>query len=255
MKEREHVRRSPSSETSGTAIEWMAAAFITLIALFGLAILGTPKQLAFLCAGLFVLVLSLVRSLRLMAPVLRFSAPFVIPIMLIHAVLNPQYQITFEFLNLIPFRSDGFTFGLGVSLRVVAIFVLGAMWFAVDRDKIISDLICLGTPLPVLIVTAQAVAVAGLIQRRARAIYDAQQARGIKVGPGFFARAAALPKVMIPLFVTVINDADMRSSVMAARGFGSGPVSVWIPFAINRTVWISGAATIAIVIIAAMLTS
>lgn len=255
MEESEHMRGSPPLNTSGMPIDWMVAAFITLVALFGLAILGTPKQLALFCGGYFILVISLARSLHLMISVFRLSIPFVIPIMLIHSILNPQYQVTFEFFNVIPFRLDGFNFGLGISLRVVEIVVVGAMWFSVDRDKIISDLIRLGTPLPVLIVTAQAVAVAGHIHRQARAIYDAQQARGIKVGPGFLARASALPKVMIPLFVAVINDADMRSSIMATRGFGSGPVSVWTPIVISRTVWIAGFAAIAIVIIATALPS
>lgn len=249
------MRGAPLSDASGMAIEWMAVALVTLIALCGLAILGSPTQLAIICVGFTVLAVSLARSLRLLGTVLRFSAPFVIPIVLIHAVLNPQYQATLKILNLVPFRLDGFLFGLVVSLRVTVIFVLGVMWSLVDRDKIISDLIRLGAPTPVLIITAQAVAVAGQIPRRARAIYDAQQARGIKVGPGILTRASALPKVMIPLFVAIINDADVRSSVMATRGFGSGPVPVWDPIVIDRTVWISGAVAIGILTTAAVFTS
>ena len=236
---------------SASRTEWLAAANVTVVMLIGLAVLSSLLQVSILAVGLIAITVGLLRSIRPVASMIRLSLTFVIPVLLIHGVLNPQFPVTTKILDFIPLRQDGFTFGSHVATRVIVIFVLGALWLSIDRDKFVNDLISLRVPLPVVLLCSQAVAVASTMQRRAHAIYDAQQARGIKVGPGVFTRISALPKVMLPLFVAVISDAYARADILATRGFGSGPISVWHPLKFRPSTWLASGIAAAIVALAA----
>lgn len=215
-----------SGRLSTYSVAWSSALVATLLLLVGIAVLSSPLALLWLDFTAMIGSTLLSRSVASVRQTLKLSLVFVIPLVLIHTVLNPEFSVTFWFYH-IPLRLVGLVFALSIAFRVVAIIAVGTMWLRVDRDDFAADLLRANISLWIVLLMTQTVAIAGVVSRRVQTIYLAQQARGIKVGPDLLARALALPKIAIPLFVSVIIEADNRSSYLAAGGLGSGPVGRW----------------------------
>ena len=61
---------------------------------------------------------------------------------------------------------------------------------------------------------------------RARAIRDAQQARGLDLNGSWKARIKAFPALLIPLVTLALSDLDQRASVLDGRAFRARPFRV-----------------------------
>jgi energy-coupling factor transporter transmembrane protein EcfT len=228
--------------------DWIASSAVTFIIIVGLWLERALIQQSILCTGTLILTALFSRSTSPIRIVAKLSLPFILPLLVIHGVLNPQFPQTFELPLHIPFRQAGFAWGLDIALRIVTLFGLATMWTHVDRDKLISDLVTLKLPLPVLLLAAQTTAIVSIIDRRSHAILAAQQARGINIGPRFRSRVAALPKLLIPLFVTAITDADARAQIMVTRGLGSGRIAAWTDLRLHLDVYLFSLLATALVI-------
>lgn len=197
------------------------------IALVALAILQSVFALLFFSASLLILGVAASRSVSLIFICLRWTIPFAIPLFIMHGVLNPSFEVTQYWLEVIPLRYGGFEYGVIISLRVALVTVVAATLLHVDRDSLWKSLVAWRVPLPLLVVAAQGMSTMGYLVRRSRAIYLAQRARGIAVGPGFMTRLRVLPTVVIPLIVSTLVDAHIRATALVNRGMGSGEMGSW----------------------------
>ncbi len=192
------------------------------IALIALAALHSIFALMFFSASLLMLGVTASRSASLIFVCLRWTIPFAIPLFIMHGVLNPSFEVTQHWLDVIPLRYGGFEYAGVVSLRVALVTVVAATLLHVDRDLLWGSLVAWRIPLPLLVVAAQGMSTMGYLVRRSRAIYLAQRARGIAVGPSFMTRLRVLPTVVIPLIVSTLVDAHIRATALVNRGMGSG---------------------------------
>jgi energy-coupling factor transport system permease protein len=199
---------------------------ITLLAAIALASLYELAVLATYGIALLFIATVRVKSPRLSWVSLKWTLPFALPMILIHGVINPSYPATSELWGVVPWRNDGLAYGLLTSTRIWIITVVAASWTFVDRDQLIDQMVQWHFPLPVIVMCAQAISTLDFISRRIRAVYLAQQARGIAVGPALADRLRALPTVVIPVVLSTLVDAHARSQCLHTRGLGSGPMRI-----------------------------
>ncbi|WP_426999134.1 energy-coupling factor transporter transmembrane component T family protein [Pseudarthrobacter sp. N5] len=60
------------------------------------------------------------------------------------------------------------------------------------------------------------------IRRRAQAIREAQQLRGLRGGRSLPARLRSVRVLAVPLLLSLMHDAEQRATALEARGFGAG---------------------------------
>jgi energy-coupling factor transporter transmembrane protein EcfT len=159
------------------------------------------------------------KSLEPIAIFIKLSLPIIIPLFIIHTIINPTFPSTNELFGILPFRPEGLAFSIHIMRQVSILFAISTMWFFVDRDYFLDWLISRKFPLFICAAFAQAIAIISLIERRGDSVYKAQQARGIQVGPNLIKKIKALPSVMLPVIATVINETDWRAIALVSRGF------------------------------------
>lgn len=204
-----------STLTPPVALGWTLASAFALLALPGLETRGLYA------AGLLMLAAMAAPTAHTISTVLKWTATFAVPLVLIHGVINPAYPQTATLLGAIPVREGGLSYGLSVALAMCVITTVATVWSQVDRDVLVDDLSRLALPTWLIVVAAQSIAVIHLVRLRVDSVYLAQRARGIAVGPGFVTRLRALPSVLIPVVVATLSDADARATALASRGFGA----------------------------------
>ena len=156
--------------------------------------------------------------------IISWVLPFCVPLFLIHGVLNSSFPVSLRIAGFIPWRQAGFNYGALVGMRMFLIAIAAMFWAQTKRDEVIEALIRLKLPLWAVLFLAQGVAVGALVERRILRVYQAQQARGIKVGPDFLSRVRAFPVILIPTVITTLLEADARAPALTSRGFGSGQI-------------------------------
>lgn len=152
--------------------------------------------------------------------VLIWTLPFLGPLVVIHGVLNPAYRVSHMF-GPIGIRAEGLAYALHVSLVLALIACAAASWRGVRRAQVIALAQSLRCPDSFVVATASAISTLGIVQRRIQLISVAQQARGMRIGPGLHRRVLALVAISVPLVVTSLAEAHERGLVLASRGLGS----------------------------------
>ena len=163
--------------------------------------------------------------------------PFCLPLLVIHGFLNSGFAVSIRIWGVIPWRPAGFDYGISMSLRILLIGVAAAFWAQTRRDEVVEYLIRRRLPLWIVLFLAQSVAVGAVIERRVLRVYQAQQARGIRVGPDLLSRVRAFPAILIPAVVTTLLEADARAPALTSRGFGASQI---VPEASQRASALSG---------------
>ena len=151
---------------------------------------------------------------------LAWTIPFVLPLVLIHGVLNSAYPITSLLLDLVPVRNEGLEYGYDVAIRVVTLSIVGAYWLSVDRDEFVEALLRLGLPASLIMIAMQGLVMARLLQHRIDAVYLAQRARGIPVASSFVKRLRSFPALLVPVVVGTFVEAEARVPVLLSHGYG-----------------------------------
>lgn len=151
----------------------------------------------------------------------KWSLPFIIPLLIIHGCLNSEFVATRHAFGFIPIRPDGFLFGLTIALQVLLLSIVGGFWISVPKDEFVESLIRLRLPSWSLLLLMQSAAIAGTVSRRISAVYLAQRARGIPVSGSFISRVRAFPSVLMPVVIGTLIEAEERVPSLVNRGFGS----------------------------------
>jgi energy-coupling factor transport system permease protein len=110
--------------------------------------------------------------------------------------------------------------GQAAALSLIAITTAFFVFFAsTEPEDLGNSLVHAGLPFPVAFVMTAAMQFAPVIGRKARAIVEAQQARGIALQPGWRA-VRNYPALLVPLLIQSFQMADALAEAMEARGFG-----------------------------------
>ena len=110
--------------------------------------------------------------------------------------------------------------GQAAATSLMAITTTFFVFFAsTEPEDLGNSLVHAGLPFPVAFVMTAAMQFAPVIGRKARAIVEAQQARGIALKPGWRA-LRNYPALLIPLLIQSFQLADALAEAMEARGFG-----------------------------------
>lgn len=161
-----------------------AASFASVVALF----LLSPRWSGTVYAALLALLLLVAMrdgNAGLGKRLLVWTVPFLLPLLLVHGVLNTQFPISFWLLDIVPIRETGLAFGYDLALRVFTFSVVAAYWLSVDRDRMVEALISLRLPTALIMIAMQGFVMSRLVKDRIDAIYLAQRARGIPLSASY----------------------------------------------------------------------
>jgi energy-coupling factor transport system permease protein len=146
------------------------------------------------------------------------SLPLLVPLLLIHSLVNPQFKMDSKLLS-VPLRTQGFVFAISVYANLAIFLAIAIAWWQVNRDEFFDWMVARRVPVFLVGLVAQSMAMVTLIEKRGMAVFKAQTARGIPTGPNWLHRFRALPSIVLPVITSLINEADQRSTVLWSRGF------------------------------------
>jgi energy-coupling factor transport system permease protein len=116
--------------------------------------------------------------------------------------------------------STSLSTGLAAALGLLAITTVFFVFFATTAPEDLGNsLVRAGLPFAAAFVLTAALQLAPVIGHKARAVVEAQQARGIDLQPGWRA-LRHYPALLVPLLIQSFQLADALAEAMEARGFG-----------------------------------
>jgi energy-coupling factor transporter transmembrane protein EcfT len=198
------------------------AAAATIVSTASLFLLAPRWGGSAYAVALFVTLLFMQRGegTRLGGKLVAWTMPFLLPLLVVHGVLNSQFPITSTWFDFIPVRGAGLAFGYDLATRVLIFAIVGGYWLSVDRDELVEALLRLRLPMPLIMLAMQGFVMGRIVQERVQYIHLAQRARGIPVSASFFQRAISLPALLVPVVVGTFVEAEARVPVLLAHGFG-----------------------------------
>src|SRR5215213_710711 len=123
----------------------------------------------------------------------------------------------------VTFWAEGVSYGLLVFFRVlVVVCAVLIMVFSTYPKAMMVAFIDKGLSLKLAYVFMASLQFVPEMQRRARAIIEAQQARGLDLKANLWRRFQALLAMMIPLLAGALISVETRSLALEARGFSRG---------------------------------
>ncbi len=168
--------------------------------------------------SILVSVIFLTRKFKSLVTFWGLSVPFLVPLILLHGFVNPNFTADDSVLGL-PFRHSGMNFAISVYSDLAIFFSVAIAWMNVNRDHAFDWLASRPLPTTLLAILFQAISISVLVGKRAQSVHRAQMARGLAVGPGFVRRLRAFPSVILPVVTSLINEAEHRSTTLWTRGF------------------------------------
>jgi len=110
--------------------------------------------------------------------------------------------------------------GQAAALGLLTITTVFFVFFALtEPEDLGNSLVQSGLPFSVAFVMTAALQFVPVVSRKARAVIEAQQARGIVLKPGWRA-LRNYPALLVPLLIQAFQTADSLAEAMEARGFG-----------------------------------
>lgn len=206
---------TPSRIAPAVAFAW------TLVCVAGVVLFRSVPELGWFTLCILTLTSVCTRGLSIPRIALELTVPFALPLAVVHGVLNPQFAVSDHFLGYIPLRPSGLGYSLFISLRILVLSSAAVMWRFVDADRLMREAVHIGLPRSAVVTLAVALATMRIVPNKIKAVYLAQQARGMPSGPGLSARIRALPSVVIPVIVATILEGASRGTLMISRGLGS----------------------------------
>jgi energy-coupling factor transport system permease protein len=174
-----------------------------LISLAYAALIALTRKPAWL-AGQWTALVVLIAVMGQLKPYLRWSL-LVLPMA--------------AFFGAVTWWSVGRSTGISAAMALAAISTVFFVFFiSTEPEDLGNSLVQTGLPFPVAFVVTAAMQFVPLVGRNARAVIEAQQARGIVLKPGRQA-LKNYPALLIPLLIQCFRMADSLAEAMEARGF------------------------------------
>jgi hypothetical protein len=168
---------------------------------------------AIFCVGAVVGHIFITRRLRGGTQFLLWGIVFALPLLIMHAILNPAYPITGKVVGVVPWRDSGLAFATRQVSLVMTLFVPALYWLAVSREGVIALLCRLPISPAAAVPLFDVMALLTEMERRTATILEAQRARGIKMNGAPWRKAAALMALVVPLVAMQLRDAPVRARI------------------------------------------
>ena len=203
--------RDPEPGTSELRVGLRLVAVLVGIAASALAF--TIPFLAVLLAGLYLGAalrhVDVRTVLRRNLPVL----PIIVSLIVVHGWANPANVHWIGW-----FGIEGLTFGLVVSLRLLCFLaVLNIFLVSTPIHEIVRWTRDRNRDLGLMV--SMAFTVTPILAEQMTVTLEAQQVRGMPVGPGIVAKVRAYTQVLIPVVVKALTSAEQMSLLIVARGY------------------------------------
>ncbi|MBU0584428.1 MAG: energy-coupling factor transporter transmembrane protein EcfT [Alphaproteobacteria bacterium] len=151
--------------------------------------------------------------------------PFAIALFVIHGLLIERAD-TIDY-GLFSLSADGLGYMGRILVRVAALLTVSMLFVTTTHPAILlKALDSHGVPPGIAYLISSPLLLLEPFSTRARAIRDAQQARGLDLNGSWRARAKAFPALLIPLVTLALSDLDHRASVLDGRAFRARPFRV-----------------------------
>jgi energy-coupling factor transport system permease protein len=203
-------RRHPTTKL--LALMWL------LIAAFVLPPLGSVALVAAVIVGAV--------SAGLFGPLLRAGRVGLVllaSILIVNGFFYPGAHDVLLRLGPLALTREGLEAGLTFALRILVALEASLLFlFTTLADDLLEALVDRGVNPRLAWVVLAAMQLVPRLQARARAILDAQQARGLEVTGSLRRRAGAIVPLVGPLLLSTLIDVRERTFALEARGFGSG---------------------------------
>jgi len=151
--------------------------------------------------------------------------PFAIALFVIHGLLIKRPDmIDYGLISLSP---GGLTYMAHILVRVAALLTASMLFVTTTHPAILlKSLDSHGISPGIAYLISSPLLLIEPFSARARAIRDAQQARGLDLNGSWKARIKAFPALLIPLVTLALSDLDQRASVLDGRAFRARPFRV-----------------------------
>ncbi|MBY4797056.1 energy-coupling factor transporter transmembrane protein EcfT [Collinsella sp. AGMB00827] len=153
--------------------------------------------------------------------ILGFGIPMTLMLVLIQGGFNVRNSTPLFSIGWIHFGAEGVRYALHTVLTILA-FLAGLLQMnaAVKPGTLVAALGERGVPPKVQYLVLASLYVVPQMQRRVRAIREAQEARGLKTGGSLLTRIKATVPLFGPVILSSLSDAVERGMALEARGFG-----------------------------------
>ena len=129
--------------------------------------------------------------------------------------------------------------GMTAAMGLICIATLFFVFFATtDPEDLGNSLVHAGLPFSLAFVVAAALQFVPVVARRARGVFETQQARGIPLRPGWRA-LFNYPALLVPLLVQCFQMADNLAEAMETRGFGRPGRSFYTSYRMRLLDWLT----------------
>jgi len=144
--------------------------------------------------------------------------PLAVALFVIHGMLIERDDMVDH--GLISLSPAGLEYMFGIFMRVAALLTVSLLFVTTTHPAVLlKALDSHGIPPGVAYLISSPLLLLEPFSARARAIRDAQQARGLDLTGSWTARAKAFPALLIPLVTLALSDLDQRASVLDGRAF------------------------------------
>jgi energy-coupling factor transport system permease protein len=148
--------------------------------------------------------------------------PLAIALFVIHGVLIERHDTVDH--GLISVSQEGVTYMAHVLVRVAALLAASLLFVTTTHPAVLlKSLDSHGISPGLAYLISSPLLLLEPFSARARAIRDAQQARGLDLTGTWKARVKAFPALLIPLVTLALSDLDHRASVLDGRAFRARP--------------------------------
>src|SRR5215204_5411486 len=147
------------------------------------------------------------------------TLPFLVAVVLVQGIFYPGNETPLLEVGPVTFWEEGVTYGLLVFFRVlVVVCAVSITVFSTYPKTMMVAFIDKGLSPKLAYVFMASLQFIPDMQRRARAIIEAQQARGLDLEANIWSRFQALLAMMIPLLTGALISVETRSLALEARG-------------------------------------
>ncbi len=151
--------------------------------------------------------------------------PFAIFLFVIHGVLIERHDSVDH--GLVSVSPQGVAYMLQILVRVAALLAVSMLFVTTTHPAVLlKALDSHGISPGIAYLIASPLLLLEPFSARARAIREAQQARGLDLNGSWKARVKAFPALLIPLVTLALSDLDHRASVLDGRAFRAKPFRV-----------------------------
>jgi len=151
------------------------------------------------------------------------TLPFLVAVVLVQGIFYPGNETPLLEVGPVTFWDEGVSYGLLVFFRVlVVVCAVLIMVFSTYPKSMMVAFMDKGLSPKLAYVFMASLQFVPEMQRRARAIIEAQQARGLDLKANLRRRFQALLAMMIPLLAGALISVETRSLALEARGFSRG---------------------------------